>query len=89
MLLHEAHALFCMECTFSGDAFTRGVQQALTSGDQNAPLSSLELIQCSYALGLSHLTVDRDCIKSQVTQHEGHLASVVAGACEDHEGSAC
>ncbi len=78
-----------MESAFDTDACTEEVPQALTSSTQNAPLSSLKLIQCSYALGLSHLTMDGDCIKTQVTQHEGHLASVVAGACEDHEGSAC
>ncbi len=79
----------CMESAIDTDACTQGVQQALTSGTQDAPLSSLKLVQRSYALGLSHLTMDGDCIKTQVTQHEGHLASVVAGACEDHEGSAC
>ena len=57
-----------------------------TCGNKDAPLACLELVESANALGLSHLTMDGDGVKAQVAQHEGHLASVVTGACEDHEG---
>ena len=49
---------------------------------------ALNLFKSTNALGLRHLAMDWDGIKAQIAQHEGHLACVVTGAGEDHEGCA-
>ena len=59
-----------------------------TRGDKDAALASLEFMEGSQPVRLTHLAMDWDCVKAQISEHKCKFPGVVASPREKHERGA-